>query len=49
MKRFLWPLVFCSSPLLSGCAEPPPTDTAPLPPLDLTPCSNTETATFALG
>jgi len=48
MKRFLWPLVFCSSPLIGGCGEAA-LGTAPLPPLDLTPCPNVETATFALG
>jgi hypothetical protein len=47
MKRFLWPMLFCS-PLVAGCTESP-IGTAPLPPLDLTPCAATETATFALG
>ncbi len=46
MKRFFWPFLFFSAPVVAGCG---PVVTAPAPPVDATPPSTMETATFALG
>ena len=46
MKRLMLPFLFSAAPLLSGCG---PLATMPAPALDVTPTTEIETATFALG
>jgi hypothetical protein len=46
MRRFPWSLFSCSIALLTGCEQ---AVRAPIPSLDATAPTETQTATFALG
>jgi hypothetical protein len=48
MNRHPWGIVTLSAGLLAGC-EQPMSERAPIPPIDASAPTTTETATFALG